>query len=76
MEGKGNSLIILLRGPPGTDKTLTADSVTELANKPLYRVTYGDIGIDPESIKKYLKYISLKSLYIVESQSMRRKVAE
>lgn len=55
VEGKGNGLILLLHGPPGTGKTLTAESVAELANKPLYRVTCGDIGTDPESVEKYLE---------------------
>jgi Cdc6-like AAA superfamily ATPase len=36
--GKGNGLILLLHGGPGTGKTLTAESVAELAKKPLYRV--------------------------------------
>ncbi|KXH59838.1 hypothetical protein CSAL01_08475 [Colletotrichum salicis] len=44
--GKGNGLIILLHGSPGTCKTLTAESVAEIAEKPLYRVTCGDIGTE------------------------------
>ncbi|KAF4918590.1 hypothetical protein CGCVW01_v008726 [Colletotrichum viniferum] len=54
IEGKGKGLIILLHGGPGTGKTLTAESVAELSEKPLYRVTCGDIGTDPESVEKYL----------------------
>lgn len=52
--GKGNGLILLLHGAPGTGKTLTAESIAELAEKPLYRVTCGDIGTDVESVEKYL----------------------
>lgn len=55
--GKGNGLILLLHGPPGTGKTLTAESVAELAEKPLYRVTCGDIGTNPESVEKYLESV-------------------
>ncbi|KAG4430646.1 hypothetical protein IFR05_013879 [Cadophora sp. M221] len=44
IHGKGNGLILLLHGGPGTGKTLTAESVAEIAEKPLYRVTCGDIG--------------------------------
>ncbi|KXH60986.1 ATPase [Colletotrichum salicis] len=43
IRGKGNGLFILLHGGPGTGKTLTAESVAEIAKKPLYRVTCGDI---------------------------------
>ncbi|KAH8168913.1 ATPase family associated with various cellular activities (AAA) domain-containing protein [Sarocladium implicatum] len=57
IEGKGNGLIILLHGAPGTGKTLTAESVAEVAEKPLYRVTCGDIGIDAEGVEKYLESV-------------------
>lgn len=57
IEGKGNGLIILLHGGPGTGKTLTAESVAELAEKPLYRVTCGDIGIDAEGVERYLESV-------------------
>lgn len=48
ISGKGNGLILLLHGGPGTGKTLTAESVAEIAERPLYRVTCGDIGSEPE----------------------------
>ena len=40
--GKGQGLIVLLHGGPGTGKTFTAETVAEIAEKPLYRVTCGD----------------------------------
>jgi SpoVK/Ycf46/Vps4 family AAA+-type ATPase len=52
--GKGNGLIVLLHGGLGTGKTLTAESVAEIAEKPLYRVTGGDLEIDPIKIEEYL----------------------
>ncbi|XPS78606.1 hypothetical protein M3J07_010619 [Ascochyta lentis] len=57
LAGKGEGLLILLHGGPGTGKTLTAESVAELAERPLYRVTCGDIGTNPEEVEKYLNSV-------------------
>jgi SpoVK/Ycf46/Vps4 family AAA+-type ATPase len=54
---KGTGLILLLHGGPGTGKTLTAESVAELAEKPLYRVTCGDIGTEPRQVEEYLEKV-------------------
>ncbi|KAH7140821.1 P-loop containing nucleoside triphosphate hydrolase protein [Dactylonectria macrodidyma] len=54
IEGKGQGLLILLHGGPGTGKTLTAESIAELQERPLYRVTCGDIGIEPKEVEQYL----------------------
>lgn len=57
IEGKGNGLIILLHGGPGTGKTFTAESVAEIAEKPIYRVTCGDIGTKPVEVENYLESV-------------------
>ncbi|KAI1061472.1 hypothetical protein LB506_011912 [Fusarium annulatum] len=57
IRGKANSLFILLHGGPGTGKTLTAESVAEVARKPLYRVTCGDIGTKAEDVEQYLNVV-------------------
>ncbi|KAI1417922.1 AAA family ATPase [Hypoxylon sp. FL1857] len=57
ISGKGNGLIMLLHGGPGTGKTFTAETVAELAGKPLYRVTCGDIGTKPEDVEQYLESV-------------------
>ena len=59
MSGKGNGLFILLHGGPGTGKTLTAESLSEIARKPLYRVTCGDIGTKAEDVERYLETVML-----------------
>lgn len=55
--GKGNGLVVLLHGGPGTSKTLPAESVADLVEKPLYRVTCGDIGTDPRKVEEYLENV-------------------
>ena len=55
--GKGNGLIMLMHGGPGTGKTLTAESVAEIAQMPLYRVTCGDIGTNTDAVEKYLNTV-------------------
>lgn len=55
--GKGNGLIMLLHGGPGTGKTLTAESVAEIAEMPLYNVTCGDIGTSADAVEKYLQTV-------------------
>ena len=55
--GKDNGLTILLLGGPGTGKTFTAEGVAEIAEKPLFRVTCGDIGTKPDEVEKYLESV-------------------
>lgn len=53
--GKGNGLIVLLHGGLGTGKTFTAEGVAEFAEKPLLRVTCGDVGTVAEVVEKRLQ---------------------
>ena len=55
--GKGQGLIVLLHGGPGTGKTFTAETVAEIAEKPLYRVTCGDLGTDPTKVETFLESV-------------------
>ncbi|KAK6085114.1 AAA family ATPase [Seiridium cupressi] len=57
IKGKGYGLIMLLHGGPGTGKTITAEAVAEIAEKPLYRVTCGDIGTKPQEVERYLELV-------------------
>ena len=43
---------LIISSGPGTGKTLTAEGVAELARKPLYPVTGGDMGTDPVKIEQ------------------------
>ncbi|KAE8378061.1 P-loop containing nucleoside triphosphate hydrolase protein [Aspergillus bertholletiae] len=43
-KGKGKGLIMLLHGPPGVGKTMTAEAVAEYSQRPLYTITSGELG--------------------------------
>ena len=57
IEGKGRGMIMLLSGPPGVGKTLTAESVAENMRVPLYMMSAGDLGLDPAGIEESLDTI-------------------
>ncbi|KAF5506947.1 hypothetical protein CGCA056_v013008 [Colletotrichum aenigma] len=52
--GQRGNLIILLKGPSGVGKTLTAEVVTELTQRPLYRVSAGELSVDSSALEKQL----------------------
>ncbi|MCJ1383606.1 hypothetical protein MMC17_006720 [Xylographa soralifera] len=56
-KGKGNGLVILLHGPPGVGKTLTAESVAKVTGKPLFSVSVSDIGLKPVEVENNLEVI-------------------
>ena len=53
--GKGKGIIMLLSGPPGVGKTLTAESVAEKMHVPLFQMTPAELGTQPEEIEKSLR---------------------
>ncbi|XDG10147.1 hypothetical protein ABKA04_009762 [Annulohypoxylon sp. FPYF3050] len=55
ISGKGKGFIILLCGPPGVGKTLTAESVAERIKAPLYTLSAGDLGTNAASVERSLK---------------------
>jgi hypothetical protein len=57
IEGKGRGMILLLCGPPGVGKTLTAESCAEEMRVPLYMMSAGDLGLDPRTVETSLKDI-------------------
>ncbi|KAI1733810.1 P-loop containing nucleoside triphosphate hydrolase protein [Xylaria scruposa] len=52
---KGKGLIILLSGPPGVGKTLTAEAVAEKLQRPLYRLGAGDLGTTISDVENNLQ---------------------
>lgn len=57
IQGKGKGIVMLLSGPPGVGKTLTAESVAENMHVPLYIMSAGDLGLRPENIEENLTNI-------------------
>ncbi|KAI9659109.1 MAG: hypothetical protein M1821_002069 [Bathelium mastoideum] len=57
IEGKGKGIILLLCGPPGVGKTLTAESVAEEMKVPLFMMSAGDLGLDPSRVEAKLQSI-------------------
>ncbi|KAH8123348.1 hypothetical protein LI328DRAFT_156945 [Trichoderma asperelloides] len=53
--GKGQSLVILLHGPPGVGKTLTAESTAEAVRKPLVSMSIGEMVWDETQLQERLK---------------------
>lgn len=51
---KGRGSIFLLYGPPGTGKTFTVEAVAEKLNKPLIKVSLGNL-FQPQQLKDELK---------------------
>lgn len=57
VSGKRRGLTILLHGPPGTGKTLTAECVAEKQKCPLFTISCGDLGTEPEQLEVKLKEV-------------------
>jgi SpoVK/Ycf46/Vps4 family AAA+-type ATPase len=49
---------LLLHGAPGTGKSLAAEALAELAERPLYRISGSNIGTDATQIEQHFRSIS------------------
>lgn len=54
VRGKGQGLIILLHGPPGSGKTSTAETIAAYTQRPLYSLTCGDLGLTADRVERNL----------------------
>jgi len=57
IKGKGQGLVVVLHGPPGSGKTLTAEATAELTHRPLYAVSSGELGTDAYDLEEKLSSI-------------------
>ncbi|KAF3393113.1 hypothetical protein DPV78_009829 [Talaromyces pinophilus] len=54
IDGKGRGIIILLHGPPGVGKTVTAEALADHLRRPLYSVSAGNMGEKAEEFEAEL----------------------
>ncbi|MCJ1252166.1 hypothetical protein MMC30_009405 [Trapelia coarctata] len=54
VKDKGKGLVLLLHGPPGVGKTLTAETIAEATGKPLLIVSVAEIGLDASKAERNL----------------------
>jgi SpoVK/Ycf46/Vps4 family AAA+-type ATPase len=52
--GKEKDMIVLLDDPPGVGQTLTAESVAEEMQAPLYTMSAGELGTQAEGVERKL----------------------
>lgn len=57
ISGKGGGIIFLLHGPPGVGKTLSAEAVADLLERPLYTVSVGELGTDTSELEANLRQV-------------------
>eukprot|EP00535_Pseudo-nitzschia_heimii_P002196 CAMPEP_0197185796 /NCGR_PEP_ID=MMETSP1423-20130617/12695_1 /TAXON_ID=476441 /ORGANISM="Pseudo-nitzschia heimii, Strain UNC1101" /LENGTH=1194 /DNA_ID=CAMNT_0042636949 /DNA_START=37 /DNA_END=3621 /DNA_ORIENTATION=- len=57
IKGKGEGTVFLLYGPPGVGKTLTAEAVAEVLQRPLYSLSMGTLGTTADDLERRLKEI-------------------
>ncbi|KAL9118250.1 MAG: hypothetical protein Q9187_005206 [Circinaria calcarea] len=55
VEDKGKGLVLLLHGPPGVGKTLTAETIAEATGRPLFIVSVAEIGLNASQAEKNLE---------------------
>ena len=57
VDGKGGGVITLLHGAPGLGKTLAAEVIAEYTQRPLYKVSVGELGTTPDELENRLSKI-------------------
>jgi hypothetical protein len=57
LAGKRGASVVLLHGPPGVGKTLTAEAMAENFHKPLYPVSMGELGENSREVEERLQVV-------------------
>ncbi|KAK8047867.1 hypothetical protein PG996_015931, partial [Apiospora saccharicola] len=56
---KGQALVLVLHGPPGVGKTLTAEAIAEYTERPLFSVNIGELSKEKEVVVRLEKIFEL-----------------
>jgi len=57
VRNKAGGTVIVCHGPAGLGKTLSAETFSEMSERPLYRVQCSQLGLDPEAVEKNLAIV-------------------
>jgi AAA+ superfamily predicted ATPase len=61
---RGNGMVIILHGEPGTGKTLTVEAVSEVLRRPLFSIAVSDLGVDASAVEPRLRtYLEIASIW-------------
>jgi len=61
VHGKTGGCLIIIQGPPGVGKTLSAQVFAEQNKRPLYEVQCAQLGIQPEEVEENLRQALLRT---------------
>lgn len=57
IRNKGAGCVVLLYGPPGSGKTALVEALADYSHRPLYSVTVGELGTEPDVLEERLRDI-------------------
>jgi hypothetical protein len=55
--GKATGTLVLLHGPPGTGKTVCVEALAELHRRPLYVLSFGELGTDTTTLESTMNNV-------------------
>ena len=61
---RGNGMVIILHGKPGTGKTLTVEAICEDVGRPVFSIAISDLGVDASSVEPRLRtYLEIAEIW-------------
>ena len=61
---RGNGIVVILHGKPGTGKTLTVEAVGNDLRRPVFSIAISDLGVDASSVEPRLRtYLEIAEIW-------------